>query len=439
MKFIYADSIDQVDPNYNFARDQHGPGRKPYWSDQYAHEYFQRPPYDGVLVSRAIVGDHLYKGKYSDAHAIRFRREGARAFLRMLSSKFSSMPIYGDCGAFSYVKEEVPPYSPDDMAAFYADGNFTHGCSVDHVIFGYRPEDRGLEGASEDERRRFDITLENASVFLKVTKKMPNFTPLGVVQGWSPDSMAAAAQQLEKMGYGYLAIGGMVPLTVDEIKLALTTIRSQIKASTKLHILGFAKADRIGDFRGFGIESFDSTSPLYQAFMDAKNNYYVQRGNGELDYFTAVRIPLATDDKALAAAAQEGRVNQEHVVRLERNALTALRQFDRGEIATGSAVDAVMEYQRLYLTVKTKSGKNVNKLITSTEASVRRTLDAAPWKSCSCRACTQAGIDVLIFRSSNRNKRRGFHNLNVYFDHLSRVLHGNQKDPIRRPARAARV
>lgn len=36
MKFIFADSLDFVDPNYDFVSDRNGPGRKPYWDDAYS-------------------------------------------------------------------------------------------------------------------------------------------------------------------------------------------------------------------------------------------------------------------------------------------------------------------------------------------------------------------------------------------------------------------
>ena len=421
MKFIYADSIDQIDPEYDFLRDQHAPGRRPYWSDAYPHEYFKTPPYDGVLVSRGIVGDSRVKGKYSDAHAMRFRREGARAFLRMDTPVLRKLPIYGDCGAFTYVKEKVPPYSADEMARFYGDGRFTHGCSVDHIIFGFRPEAKGLNGAEGDEMERFDITLENADVFLKATKGMPGFTPLGAIQGWSPDSMAEAARRLEAMGYDYLAVGGMVPLAASEIHLALRAIRDKLSPRTKLHILGFAKAEQINEFYDYGIESFDTTSPLYRAFMDAKANYYSPSDGSGLDYYTAIRVPLAIEDPALVRASLRGEIRQEDAAKAEQDALTALRSFDAGRMGFESTVDAVMSYQRMYQAAKGKTAKAVQKAIEDTEARLRRTLIASPWKACPCRVCREAGIEVIIFRSSNRNKRRGFHNLYVYSEHVARI------------------
>jgi tRNA-guanine family transglycosylase len=95
-----------------------------------------------------------------------------------------------------------------------------------------------------------------------------HFTPLGVVQGWSPGSMAMAAEQLVAMGYHYLAVGGTVPLTSEQIHQCLRAIRGTIPCEVCLHILAFAKADDIHEFQAYGIESFDSASPMIRAFKD---------------------------------------------------------------------------------------------------------------------------------------------------------------------------
>ena len=171
MKYIYADSMDHVDPGYDFLEDRYAPARNPYWDDAFPHEIMGYAPYDGVLVSRGIVGDHRVSGKYSEAQAMRFRRVGAREFLRLNKPEFADLSIFGDCGAFTYNKEDVPPYTPEDMAEFYNEGGFTHGCSVDHIIFDYDETLRGMEGGTGEARRRYDITLENAAAFLRVVRK----------------------------------------------------------------------------------------------------------------------------------------------------------------------------------------------------------------------------------------------------------------------------
>lgn len=423
MKFIFADSLDMIDPSFNFEADRMGIEREMYWGDVYPHEFFPVPPYEGILVSRGIVGDDLFPGKYPADLMMRFRRIGARAFLRLEARRFSKMEIFGDCGAFSYSDREIPPYTSEMMLDFYADGGFTHGCSVDHIIFDFDSMVAGMRGGTPAAHRRFEITLDNASDFLKASKSMGRgFTPLGVIQGWSPDSMAHAARRLEKMGYTYMAIGGMVPLSATQVHLCLRSIRRKISSKVKLHLLGFAKAEQIQEFTGYGIASFDSTSPLTRAFKDAKANYYHTNGNGRIDYYTAIRVPQATENARLKRKAKESGSDQEKLVKLERRALEDLRAFDRGKISVTRTVDSVIEYNREFLwdSKKTKGANEI--IITKTESAVRRTLEHRPWQRCDCRVCTEAGIDTVIFRGSNRNKRRGFHNLTVYHQYLKRSI-----------------
>ncbi len=416
MRFIYADSLDYVDPLYDFEADRSPSTRRPYWDDLYPHEFLDPPPYHGVLVSRAIVGDGpVGGGKYTAAQAQRFRREGARAFLRLDDPRFAGMPVFGDCGAFAYHRAEVPPYTPEDMLAFYDDAGFTHGCSVDHIIFEFEEEYRtGLGGGNAEARRRFDITQANAEAFLRAARPLANrFTPMGVIQGWSPGSMAEAARRLCAMGYSYLAVGGTVPLKTPQIKACLRAIREAIPADVGLHVLGFAKADDIADFRPFGITSFDTTSPLLRAFKDAKANYYLRRADGRMDYYTAIRIPQAIENPKLQRLAKRGERRQEDLLRLERRALASLRAYDRGEVGLDEALDAVMDYD--VPTLLEEPGEAVSpRKVADLRSRYARTLRDRPWKNCVCAVCQHASIEVVIFRASNRNKRRGMHNLAVF-------------------------
>ncbi len=425
MKFIFADSLDMVDPVYDFLRDRNGKGRSPYWDDLYPHEILDQAPYDGILVSRGIVGGAKVTGKYTTSQAMRFRRVGARKFLRLDAPRFKQFPIFGDCGAFTYHKEEHPPYTSEEMAAFYNDGGFTHGCSVDHIIFDFDETLTGTKGGSKEARRRFDITLENASAFLKASKRLSKrFTPLGVIQGWSPASMAEAARLLHKMGYTYLALGGTVPLKTDQIKACLRAVRDAIPPKTKLHILGFAKADDIASFTSFGITSFDTTSPLIRAFKDAKANYYLPSPKGSgLTYYTAIRIPQALENPKLVRLVKRGIVNQEQLVKLERAALASVRAYGRDEVSLTEAVETALSYSTLATLGAPLEALPGSKSAADLRARYHRTLHERPWKHCSCAICRAIGIEVVIFRASNRNKRRGIHNLGVY----KKVLDGLDK------------
>lgn len=422
MKFIFSDSLDMVDPAFDFIEDCNAPNRRPYWDDAYPHELFVYPPYDGMLVSKAIVGDHRVKGKYNESQAMRFYRVGAREFLRLNDPKYETMPIFGDCGAFSYAQADVPPYSPEEIVEFYDSCGFTHGCSVDHIIFDFSEQCVGLEGGSEDARLRFDITLENANAFIKTHHSQNSpFVPLGTVQGWSPGSMAEASRQLCAMGYNYLAIGGLVPLKASQIHKIIQAIRDVIPQKTRIHLLGFAKADVIAEFVRHNITSFDTTSPLIRAFKDDKKNYYVLNRSGELSYYTAIRVPQATENSRLQRAAKEGKINQEEMLALEKTSLATLRAFDRGVVSIDETLEAVISYNVFLESSLHDNTTDREKLAKKLEPLYRNTLQSQQWKNCKCPICKEIGIEVIIFRGSNRNRRRGMHNLFVYHNRIQQL------------------
>jgi hypothetical protein len=414
MKFIFADSLDYVDPAFDFIGDRSPAERQPYWDDAYPHEILGYAPYDGVLVSRGIVGDHRVKGKYTASQARRFHLVGVRKFLRLDKPEFAHLDIFGDCGAFTYVQEERPPYTATEMAEFYDECGFTHGCSVDHIIFDFDAAAKGMSGGSADAKARFEITLENADAFRREAQAIDaSFTPLGVVQGWSPGSMAEAARRLVTMGYDYLAIGGMVPLKSPEIKLVLEAIRDAVPASTRLHILGFAKADDIDSFHGYDIASFDTTSPLIRAFKDAKQNYYLPGEGLGLRYFTSIRVPQAIENPKLQRGVKKGMFRAEELVRLEALALNSLRAFDRGAADLEETLHNVLVYSAPLVEEKPYEDCKDSIALARLAQHYR--------KQCPCKICQDAAIDVIIFRGSNRNKRRGIHNLAVYHDHIERL------------------
>ncbi|TCK97119.1 tRNA-guanine transglycosylase DpdA [Paraburkholderia sp. BL9I2N2] len=427
MKFLYSDTQDYVDPEYDFINDRNAPGRRRYWDDMYAHELMTPAPYDGLLVAMSAVrqaaGVPKSKVRYSTAEEQRMLRDGVRKFLRYGGAPFKDAMVMGDCGAFAYADNQTPAYPPNEVVEFYLDAGFTHGVSPDHIIFDCLTDNPPASDIDGSIVERYEITLANAQEFIKLTASEGHaFEPLGAVQGWSPRSMAAAAVELERMGYRYLGIGGLVPLKVDVIKQVLHALRSAIKPETKIHLLGFAKADTIHEFTNFGITSFDSTSPLIRAFKDAKANYYIDSPKGGLDYYAAIRIPQAIENARLMQGIKRGVLSSEDLQRREEKALTTLRRFDSGGVKVKEALDAVMDYQQFLTLADSVSPEAHYKDLMKMRALVERTLEDAPWKRCNCSICNKAGVEVIIFRSSNRNKRRGFHNLGVYHKHVQRTL-----------------
>lgn len=425
MKFFYSDTMDFVDPNYDFQTDSSKPGKEKYWDDQYAHEILETPPYDGLLISMSSIrkSRNIPSGtvKYTAAEEQRLLREGARKFLR-LDLKNRNISVMGDCGAFAYASQPKPAYSPEEVCEFYLDTEIDLGVAPDHVIFECDIDDPSESAQSEDIRTRYEITLSNAEHFLKLTQsESVPFQPLATVQGWSPESMANAAEILVKMGYNYLAIGGLVPLGPETIAIILSKIRTRIGNEIRIHLLGFAKADSISKFVDFNITSFDSTSPLIRAFKDKNRNYFVESDGAKLDYYMAVRVPQVLENPTLMQAIKRGELNPENLSRLERTALDALQAYEDRRVSLDEVVDKVLDYSR-HMHSCLVSPSKLERELAQARVGITRTLNDRPWERCSCSICKALGIQVVIFRASNRNKRRGMHNLSVYHNHVKRIL-----------------
>ncbi len=52
----------------------------------------------------------------------------------------------------------------------------------------------------------------------------------------------------------------------------------------------------------------------------------------------------------------------------------------------------------------------------------KETLRERPWEQCDCAICTERGIEVVIWRGNNRNRRRGFHNTKRFYEEFQDAL-----------------
>jgi tRNA-guanine family transglycosylase len=99
------------------------------------------------------------------------------------------------------------------------------------------------------------------------------FTPIGVAQGWNPETYAEAVKDNISMGYDYIALGGLARATSKEIIAILTEIRPHLTENTRLHLFGVARINAVPVFRHLGVTSFDSASPLRRAWLGSGANY----------------------------------------------------------------------------------------------------------------------------------------------------------------------
>lgn len=406
MKFFFPDSQDQIDPGFDFITEERSPMRVRQRDDLYVHEVLGHGVIDGLLVSKAIVDGRVgAAGKYTLAQRHRLYRVGIRRFFRLEDAPpdFRTM---GDCGAFSYFTEDEPPYTADEVIDFYDECDFDIGIAPDHIIFGFDTEGKADPEQLKVWKFRKQLTAQLADEFLtRCRARKARFTPMAVAHGWSPQSYASSVAELQAIGYERIALGGMVPLKTHDIISSLEEISKVRLPKTQLHLLGIMREESAVRFAALGVTSFDSTSAFRQSFKDDRDNYHTTGRT-----YTAIRIPQVEGNAKLKRNIEAGRIVQEDAVRLERQCMTALQRYTGGNGEAERILSLVREYDQV-----------VGNRKDYTEA-YGETLQDAPWKKCDCRICREAGINVVIFRGSERNKRRGFHNIYAFRQRVDREL-----------------
>lgn len=434
--FFIPDNDDRVDPDYDFINEKSRPFRDVYRNDAYHYELYGSLNCDGMLVSKGVLEASKEKRKLAEDL-------GIHGFLRLPEE----VPIIGDCGAFSYIFDENPPYETNEILDYYHRSGFNYGVSIDHLIipavytkynhfhfqngtirsitedeFNKLHKEKALkiiksvnhqsvnslfndeflikeEYLDENERdRRYRITMENGINFIKGHRqKGYAFEPIGAVQGWDPQSYAEMAEEFQKQGYRYIALGSLVRSRNEEIIATVDEVNKTRQKDTRLHVFGVGRKDLIKPFLERNVTSVDNAGILRQAWLSSTNNYYAKGFNN----YSAIRVPIFNENNIKNLLD-----NNYDIPNLEKQTLDSLRLYDRDEIDIHQVLEIVTKYNRLM---------HVPEEVIAT---YRRTLEDKPWKQCPCTICRETGIEVVIFRGNNRNRRRGFHNTWFFYQWL---------------------
>jgi hypothetical protein len=316
---------------------------------------------------------------------------------------------FGDCGAFSYAKDHDPAISVEQAVAVYELYDFDLGASVDHIPLPEIVNDEGRREALSDyeRKRRVKVTRDNAEAFIRVWRARGcRFTPVGVIQALDATGYARQMTDYLDMGYNHIALGGLVPRSDEDIRDIVSAIKratTQCQEKPWVHLFGVFRPNLQRMFRHSGINSFDSATYFRKAWLRSDQNYLGPDGQ----WYAALRIPPTSDARTLTRLKQSGK-RESTIKRMEKDALSALRKYDAGGLDINLCLSAILRYDRLLGRGEFSS----NSLL----GHYRRTLESKPWQKCPCRICKEIGIDIAIFRGSNRNKRRGAHNTRLLFN-----------------------
>ncbi|MFA4859713.1 tRNA-guanine transglycosylase DpdA [Methanoregula sp.] len=389
MRFFIPEWDDRVDPGYDFSTDSHSAmhNANPMENDSYMWDIFEKEkvPFDGVLVSIANLQQNTRKYKS-------ILDKGIHSFLGLPQD----FQILADCGAFSYIDQEIPPYKTSDVLKIYSDLDFNYGVSIDHLVVPMH---------KEKNKQRIEITFKNGVEAHNEWKNKykEDFQLIVAVQGAEIRDYLLMFNKFYKNGIRHFAFGGLVrtqtTFIIQLIEALIEDINKTKKKPELIHFFGVARYSLFSKFKeldDMGIStSFDSSSHLRKAWLTSAHtefNYIDQSWTG----YSAIRIPSKLTKEKLEF------IDPDEYASLSNDCLNSLRKFDDDEIS----LKKVME----------KLKKFIERMHEDPELLkyYQRTLESKPWKQCSCPICKEIKIDVVIFRGNNRNRRRGFHNVFVF-------------------------
>lgn len=177
-----------------------------------------------------------------------------------------------------------------------------------------------------DAKFRYELTLRNAQEMYDLYQQQEYpFRLMVAIQGWDPDSYAAAASDVLEIGYDYLGIGGVAGSPIHDVRRIVKSVGKTVKTferehDTRIdsHVFGFAKTDGFETVGRSGMTSFDSASMLRSAWTGGQN---YRLDHSERYDAIRVRYPSSRDDLETAI---------ETSLR-GRETLVALRAYDRGD------------------------------------------------------------------------------------------------------------
>ena len=379
----------------------------------FAHNVYPDRSYDGLLVSRAYI-DGIKGVWVFNRKALKktLKKTNApskvwKAFDQWRTPTIHNMLAYepgslvmGDCGAFSFVNSKEPPFSTSEIVEYYTKYEFTQGVSVDHLILDF----------VQDKQFRYDLTIANAEAFIKEHKKLDlRWTPIGSIQGWNVGSYAKAAGLYARMGYKYLAIGGIIKSKTEYILRILQGIRDELTRvghpEVVAHLFGVTRFMSLPEFGKLGAKSFDSTSLFVRSFRRGEESYLLESGWKPV-------ITLPVQGQHVKAVAEEGTFDRKVFKAKSKKLLVRVLKFAAsGETKPPKKLlnDLVAFNILAYPAYQTKARSLYRRFA--------RVFKHRYWEQCPCRICKLWGVKVALTYSSRFYFARGIHNL-FMFHHI---------------------
>ncbi len=166
--------------------------------------------------------------------------------------------ILYDCGGWTYREMEIPPIDSKSISEEYR-----KKCNPNSMVIA--PDHMLIPGVDLDFRRQWN--KEQAAQFIDDCPD--HLIPMAAVHGMTIKERLNAANDLVKMGYTHLAIGGVAGRATEKdfIIDLVTAVRKEIDKSIWIHVLGITGLNYYEEWCKIGIDSVDGSSYLQKALF----------------------------------------------------------------------------------------------------------------------------------------------------------------------------
>jgi tRNA-guanine family transglycosylase len=171
-----------------------------------------------------------------------------------------------DSGAFQYYRAGRRP-TPEELLS-----RQLHILGGEAIDCGFCHPDMPMLGTRNlaELERRVAQNLEQARWLIRVATSHalpPNVRPIGVVQGYSVETVFYVAQALTDMGYTWLALGSLAKLSSTDSNELMRRAEAALEAvGPGLHVLGVSSVTLLPRLSQLGVQSADSGAPIHEAW-----------------------------------------------------------------------------------------------------------------------------------------------------------------------------
>lgn len=434
---------DRIDPGFNCITETTTSGSNPREvsaAKLCGYSYHSEPLADGILMSRTLIDvvtklRKIRKHYKIDAYGKRFN-----SILDYADTRGRNFPSFADPGTWSYVNRfDLPEYlyDTDDLIGYYNDMQFDLAGSVDWPIIDRIVQTENgkrkfinLDDKTKEHRRK--LTLELAKDFIKkCNRRTISFVPFGTIQGYSVKTYKDSLRQLLKMGYSYIAIGGLPAYSEQHVVELLPIIWKEIERAgyrPGMHLYGrFPSPRYVRTFLKYGVTSFDNNSAHFSAITSPCAFYdpeFIKNYDWESPTNRCYSIKIPPSNGPLLNRMRKS--NPEEYWKVEKVTTRTFRLFCiySKNPTSKNRKQFLRAYKKMEVVINSgrRNPYSENKLSLGYERA-KKALKYKGWERCGCTSCKAIGSHIVLVRG-HRLRHIFLHNTYVQY---TRYLHELKK------------